>query len=328
MIANLGHALISERPLHLSLLGTPVVYWEAEPLSVSRKKVRALLYYLASTQEPTSREQLTFLFWPDLDEGTARRNLSHLLTHLRRALPERAILQVTEENVYLNPERFWCDVLSFTELCAHAGIWRRIEAFEQAISLYRGLFLEGFALDDNPEYDTWLSRKRRTLEGLYLETLADTMQVCLDREIYDKAIACAERYLRIDELSEDIHRHLIALYALSGNRSAALRQFERCAAILERELNVSPLPETRAVYQAVLEGRSPLLAKTLSTIPRSTLFEQYSPIPLIGREDALRFLLTNVLASGGIYTTGHASMTVWQHHLPILRDGHLQLGGM
>ncbi|MBC8162988.1 MAG: transcriptional activator domain-containing protein, partial [Roseiflexaceae bacterium] len=62
-----------------------------------------------------------------------------------------------------------------------------------------------------------------------------------------------------DELAEDMHRHLIALYAATGDRTAALRQFERCVVALERELGVGPLPETRAVYEAVRDGQTPLL---------------------------------------------------------------------
>ncbi len=51
---------------------------------------------------------------------------------------------------------------------------------------------------------------------------------------------------------------MISLYAATGDRAAALRQFERCVVALERELGVSPLPETRAVYEAVRQGEMSL----------------------------------------------------------------------
>ena len=74
---------------------------------------------------------------------------------------------------------------------------------------------------------------------------------------YQAAIAYARRYLAADELAEDMHRRLIALFAATGDRGAALRQFDQCAAVLERELGVRPLPETQAVHQAVLHDRPP-----------------------------------------------------------------------
>jgi tetratricopeptide (TPR) repeat protein len=102
---------------------------------------------------------------------------------------------------------------------------------------------------------------------------------------YAAAIAYARRYLETDDLAEDVHRRLIELYAAAGDRGAALRQFEHCVAALERELGVSPLPETRAVYQAVLEGRParpqhPSVRPTWATLPGLKA-------PLVGREEAL-----------------------------------------
>ena len=76
------------------------------------------------------------------------------------------------------------------------------------------------------------------------------------------------------------------LYAAAGHRSAALRQFERCAAALERELGVSPLPQTRAVYQAVLADQPPprpVARTTWTTLPGLDA-------PLVGRNEAMRRL--------------------------------------
>ena len=61
-------------------------------------------------------------------------------------------------------------------------------------------------------------------------------------------------YLDIDEMAEDVHRNLVVLHVLSGDRPAALQQYQRCVTILKRELGVDPLPETRALYKAILHG--------------------------------------------------------------------------
>lgn len=77
----------SQAALRLYLLGSPLVVWHDRVLTISRRSVRALLYRLASDSGPISRGHLHLLFWSDAPEGVARRNLSHLFTHLRRSLP-------------------------------------------------------------------------------------------------------------------------------------------------------------------------------------------------------------------------------------------------
>src|SRR4029453_12169853 len=93
---------------------------------------------------------------------------------------------------------------------------------------------------------------------------------------YSDAIAAAQRYLATDELAEDIHRRLMMLYAAAGDRGAALRQFERCAALLERELGVSPLSETCAVYEAIRDGELSVANVELSMRHPEELASQFS----------------------------------------------------
>jgi DNA-binding SARP family transcriptional activator len=58
----------------------------------------------------------------------------------------------------------------------------------------------------------------------------------------------------VDELAEDVHRQLMILHVLAGDRPAAIQQYKRCATVLQRELGVDPLPETKAVYEAMLKA--------------------------------------------------------------------------
>ncbi|MDQ4075123.1 MAG: hypothetical protein M3220_02625, partial [Chloroflexota bacterium] len=61
--------------LHLELLGPPQIRQGTRPLVLSRQQVRLLLYRLGLL-EPVSRDELAFLFWPDVPDATARRNLT------------------------------------------------------------------------------------------------------------------------------------------------------------------------------------------------------------------------------------------------------------
>jgi hypothetical protein len=65
--------------LQATLLGVPNVMWQGEPVAILRRQPSALLYRLAAELRPVARSHLCYLFWPDVPEGAARRNLTRLL---------------------------------------------------------------------------------------------------------------------------------------------------------------------------------------------------------------------------------------------------------
>ncbi len=310
--------------LRIFLLGPPRVEGAEGTLSITRRQARALLYRLATDMQPIPRERLCYLFWADEAETSARRHLSHLITHLHLALPAPQFFVLEDDQVGLNPQRVWSDVATFEPLCAgltaqrphdllrdEGGQPTRVDrtSVEQGVNLYRGLFLEGFSLPDCAEFEEWMTQQRYSLERIYLSGLEFLLECASEQGNLEAAIRYARRYLDTDPLAEDIHRRLIGLYAATGNRNAAMRQFEICARVLERELGVSPLPETRTAYQDVLEKRFSL---------RKVVQPAWKPspgirVPLIGRSQALEWLeKTAQEALGGnkkvIFISGEAGM--------------------
>jgi DNA-binding SARP family transcriptional activator/tetratricopeptide (TPR) repeat protein len=271
-------------PLHVYVLGPPRVEWLGQPLAVPRRQARALLFRLASSQRAVSRQALSFLLWPDIHEADARRLLTRLLTHLRRALPVPEVLHTVGDRVGLDVLQAWSDVLEFDRLCAVQDFQNRFAPLQQSVALYRGPFLDGFSLPGSPDFEAWVLQEQRVRERLYLEALDWLIEHCTARGAYHEAIAYAQRYLETDELAEKAHRRLIELYALDGDRGAALRQFHRCAAILERELGVGPLPETRRAYQVVLQG-----SRAAAVAVPPTVWTTFPSLhaPLVGRDRPL-----------------------------------------
>jgi len=162
--------------LRIHLLGPPGVEWAGRPLHIPRRQARALLYCLAAQLQPVPREHLCFLFWPDVPESNARRNLTRLLSHLRRALPAPEVLVVSDDRVGLDFNRAWSDTMAFQELCATPESQRRARALKRAVGLYRGPFLAGFSLPDSPEFEVWASQERYTWERMYLEALESLIE--------------------------------------------------------------------------------------------------------------------------------------------------------
>ena len=72
----------------------------------------------------------------------------------------------------------------------------------------------------------------------------------------DLAKACEVAWRTVDlaPWQEESHRRLMRLLALSGQRSAALTQFETCRSVLKRELGVEPAAETTRLYEQIRDG--------------------------------------------------------------------------
>jgi DNA-binding SARP family transcriptional activator/predicted ATPase len=265
--------------LRLYLFGAPYTTWQDRPLDLPRRQTRALLYRLGMHLEPVPRDHLCLLLWPELPDSKARQNLARVLYLLRRELPDPNLLWMEQESVRLNPELVWSDVHRFVEECRDDG------DLEAAVGRLRGPLLDGFSLPESEEFERWLDQERRHCEQLYRQALLrliDQKTASGDRR---SAIEYAHRYLSVDELDEGIHRRLIHLYAADGDRTAAIRQYQSCTAILARELGVDPLPETRAAYQMAIADpgifpRQPAASPGWTTLPGLDL-------PLIGRSELL-----------------------------------------
>lgn len=243
--------------LRVYLLGAAFVEWHTQPLPIARRQARCLLYRLAAQFKPIPREELAFTFWPDEPEAAASRNLSHLVSHLRQSLPLPSVIRVTNDLVDLNPQLIWSDAAEFRTTCVAVDI-ADTGRLQQALELYRGPFMSGCQLASCPEFAAWVTSQRSQYQRLYLDALALLISMATDQAEYSKAIFYARHYLKVDELAEDIHRRLMMLHLLSGDRPAAMRQYHCCASVLKREFGIDPLPETRAVYQAILSNPTSL----------------------------------------------------------------------
>jgi tetratricopeptide (TPR) repeat protein len=128
------------------------------------------------------------------------------------------------------------------------------EALERAAGLYRGDLLSGFALSEAP-FEDWLLAERERLRELALESLAKLLAHQRKAGSAEPAIQTALKLLTLDASQEPVHRTLMRLYAEIGRRGAALRQYQHCVNVLQRELGVEPEAETKQLYQDILRQR-------------------------------------------------------------------------
>jgi DNA-binding SARP family transcriptional activator len=238
--------------LTIALLGT----FEARRdtgtvIGFARKKSAALLAYLAfHPGKMHARDNLAALLWGDASDQRARHSLRQALVTLRRALSGTTASCLVEQgdNVGLNPVAVDVDVVLFEQLAADDSP----EALDRAATLYRGDLLEGISVDE-PPFEEWLRAERERLRELAVEGLAKLLGHLARTGAVDRAVPVAVRLLGLDQTQEAVHRTLMRLYARQGRRGQALRQYQECLEILERELGVEPEAETRQLYRELLQ---------------------------------------------------------------------------
>jgi len=225
-------------------------------VTLSAKKSQALLAYLGvKPTQLVSREKIANILWSSTGPEQARQSLRQLLSSLRKELlqisPKHKILVEESDFLRLDPGVITSDVTEFESLVASGTE----EALTQAVQLYRGDLLDGFAIDEE-RFDQWLIAERDRLHRMALRAHAQLMELQTRRGAVDEAVGTAQRSLRIDVLQEPVHRALMRLYMQSGDLVNALQQYESCAKVLKRELRIDPDPETKALQQQIAQLRA------------------------------------------------------------------------
>jgi DNA-binding SARP family transcriptional activator len=205
-------------------------------LDLPTRKSRALLAYLAlSPGMLRSREQLAVTFWGRSAEEQARASLRQTLSSVRRALSSSQwLIDADSDAVWLDARAVEVDALRFEQLAAEGST----ESLERAAALYRGELLNGFSLVEE-QFEQWLSAERRRFHENAVQVFSELAGRHARAEQFIRAIVIAERLLAIDPLLEWGHSTLMRLYARTGRREAALRQYEECARILRRDVDLA-----------------------------------------------------------------------------------------
>ena len=314
--------------LELALLGNPEIRCDGGPVTdLKSSKAQALLCYLAITGRPHTRPPLAGLLWGDMPEARARMNLSQALTILRRFFGDH--LSISRQTVaFERSSDTWLDVDIFEAGVRGASGDVNVPALQEAVQVYRGDFLDGLYVRNAPEFEMWVLIQRARLRELALQALRTLAahHAAQGEAGWAAAIDYTARLLTLEPWQEEAHRDLMRLLALSGRRSAALVQYERCRQMLADELDVEPAAETTALYERIRDGDStaetigepfgavqypPATAPSERSPPRHNLPAQITPF--IGREtelDALAGLLADpAIRLVTIYSAGGMGKT-------------------
>jgi predicted ATPase/DNA-binding SARP family transcriptional activator len=299
--------------LDLAFLGTPEVRHAGQVVTFRTRKALALLVYLVVKGGPHSREKLTALFWPESDEEQSRATLRSTLVYVRRTLgemihPPMLHLLIEHDTVGFN---FASDFdLDLNTLQAAWQLTRTtrgpthlqgvneeevpqnaLPRFQHASNLYRGDFLEGFYVGDAPDFEDWVGKEREYWHRRMDAIFNRLSQLQFERGESDDAIDTTTRWVTHDPFNELVYRRLMQLHVATGDRTTALQTYETCRAMLAKEFNARPAPETEALAERIrVKGVPRRRLPPQSQEQTSSLLALESP--LIGRGNEHSTLVT------------------------------------
>jgi PAS domain S-box-containing protein len=229
------------------------------------KRIKSLFQYMISNKgAPLARDVLMETIWPNRDSASGVANLRMAIHGLRRMLNTLLDLDegfpsvIFKDGCYLiNPEiELITDVDNFEDLFLTGSRLERngnpdkaMNAYQQALELYRGDYLEG------EQFEDWVLNRR--------EAILDTHFLILDRLAehaftggdYDNCIYYCQKTITKDVCREDAYRRLMRCYSRLGERNRALVWFKTCRQKIKSALNVSLEDKTIELYKRLLNGQ-------------------------------------------------------------------------
>lgn len=244
------------------LFGQISVQYGAQSLTTLPAKALELLCYLLVYRDRShTRNFLAEMLWPNASCKASSKYLRQTLWQLQMAMDPGVLKDETptDEIILLNP--------GWVQINPHANCWVDANVLEEAydacrdlpgqqltadtakvltdaIDLYQGELLDTW-------YQDWCLFERERLQLIYLAMLDKLMEYCEAHALYERGVAYGHTILRYDPARECTYRQLMRLRYLAGDRTSALREYERCVAALEQELQLTPTQLTMALYEQI-----------------------------------------------------------------------------
>jgi DNA-binding SARP family transcriptional activator len=288
-------------PLHVRLLGGFCIERTDVGHAISdwpRRRAKTLIKLLAvQPGHALHREQIIDVLWSGADAESALNSFGKALHAARRSLEpgllrrqDSAYLRLVNAMLSLNTEHVAVDVDRFEQLAEDAIRRKEFTAYETALAAYGGELLP------EDRYESWCSDRRGVLVELRVRLLLGIAEILERRGAYNEAADRLRDVLHQDPTREAVHRQLMLLYARMGTPDQAVRQFHTCEALLRRELDLAPQPETILLCNQILTSRLSLQLSEPDRVPGRAEVRHSVPAhtadrrPFVGRERLIQHM--------------------------------------
>lgn len=218
------------------------------------KAVELFLLLFINRGKFLPKETVFDTLWPEDDLETAARNFKVSLNAVRKALePDR---KAQQESYFITRNRsnygfnqdcgYYFDAEEFERLIEKGDEEQddrtKIEHYLAALELYNDDFLADLI------YIDWLFNERERLRNLFLHTADKVIRYFYQTKQFSQALKVADLLLEHDPCWEPAYLMQMQIYKDLDRPYIALKVYEQCKAVLDRELNVTPMPEIEKFY--------------------------------------------------------------------------------
>jgi len=228
-----------------------------------RNKAKTLLkWFLLNPGKFFSADQLSKLWWPDIEPTTAAKNM-HITIHYLRHLLEpdleagqkSTFIRRNTHNFYwfdLN-ESWWVDIFEVERLTISAKEAENCGDCATAIAHHQKI-IDYYNLGFLPEevYEDPFSPYRRQHDYAYEQIFEKLMQLCTQANRLDDVLTYGLQALSLDPYCEVAVRAIVNVYLERGNVTGAIHMLDSFQNLLKQELRLAPSEEMRALRKNIL----------------------------------------------------------------------------
>jgi len=226
--------------IKLNLFGVPKIILSGEPIEFPFRKAEAIFYYLA-IQKRVTRDELVNLFWSELKEETAKKNLRNALYQIKKTLGDEVLYTPKRSIVELSGElEVELDVTDLLE--------------DKHLEVYTGPFLQGYSVKNAENFDDWVMNYREFCRERFTELAYDQVDEISHNNV-NELIHTMQIVIKVDPYDERAYRLIMQAYADSGHTNKAFKIFQSLKTLLNEDLGVEPDTETKRVFEKLAMQR-------------------------------------------------------------------------
>lgn len=272
MVTGVGKHVESDRSgrtrgtsLHVQLLGALTVSRNGIPLKLpGSRKVRALLAYLALAPHAVPRSQLCELLWdvPNDPRGELRWCLSKLRSVIDE--PDRRRVETYGDSVGFDLTDCFVDATEISRATQEGLGTLPPERLRALSSLCHGEFLDGFEIDRNPAFNTWLTAQRRQFRSRH----AALLERLVVTETGDDVFGYLEKWLELAPFDLRVHENLLNAFARRGRIREGEEHLSATSRLFDAEgLDCAPIREAWRAARAHGEGSPKIHTQAVDPLP-------------------------------------------------------------
>ena len=285
-----GSVLCAVR-MQFQLLGRSELAGPSARTPVSGRVAVLLAALVLDRPRPWSRAELFELLWPTGQPNDVDHALRVLTSRLRGTLTaagaDESVVVAGEGVVALDLEipRAAVDVEDALDALQAAERAQAAQRWADA-ALAADTACDALHQEFLPRHDgLWVRMWRERLGAAHVRALLVAATAAHALGDHVAAVDFAERALLVDPFDEGSVRVAMRAHAAQGRRGAALAVYERCRALLDRELGVRPAGETEAL-RTMLAGAAPA-ARVSDAVADGGLRVFAASSPFVGRAGEL-----------------------------------------